>query len=78
MEYRRITEEEKKWVKKFEKVMKLAPSTLFMFVGGSYGHVWIIPKDEKNERYLDRERMDPNHPDMICIFTNMDCDGGDW
>ena len=76
MKYREFTEKELKWIKSFEKVMKEAPETLFMFVGGSY-YVNIFSKDESNCRYMNGSSVDSNAP-LISIETKMEVDGGDF
>lgn len=74
MEYREFSEKENRWIKSFEKVMKKAPGSLFMFVGAG---VTIYPKDENNQRYMNNNSMD-GCATSATIITLMDCDGGDY
>lgn len=76
MEYRYFTNEELKWINSFQKIMKKAPDTLFMFVGGSY-FINIFSKDENNCRYMNGSSVDGKAP-CISIETDMECDGGDF
>jgi hypothetical protein len=76
MEYREFTDEERKWIKSFKRVMKKAPDSLFMFVGS--GAVVIYTKDEHGRRYMNSYgSVDGDAPD-VQILTDMECDGGDW
>jgi hypothetical protein len=75
MKYRKFTKKELEWVKEFEKVMKKAPKTLFMFVAGG---VLIGTKDENNERYIRPSGSMDNGGNWINITTKMEVDGGDW
>lgn len=78
MEYREFTKEEEKWIKSLERVMKKAPKTLFMFCGGSNGTMYVMTKDEENERYTVESRgMDSNAPCKV-IDCGCEVDGGDW
>jgi hypothetical protein len=72
--YREFTEKEKKWLNSFQRVMKKAPNTLFMFVGPS---VTIYTKDENNNRYMDAHSVD-GFATSEQIFTDIDYDGGDY
>lgn len=74
--YREFTEEEKKWIKSFQRVMKKAPTTLFMFVGS--GSVVVYSKDENNERYMTESGSVDGYATNEIIRTKMICDGGDW
>lgn len=53
MDYRQLTNKEKKWIESFKRVMKKAPDTLFLFAGR--GTVDIYAKDENNERYMTKD-----------------------
>ena len=75
MKYRKYTEEELKWINSFKRVMKKAPSTLFLFVGAG---VTVFPKDEHNDRYMTEFGGVDGEADGIDISTKMDCDGGDY
>lgn len=75
--YRDFTEEELKWIKSLERCMKKAPSTLFMFVGGTNGTMEIYPKDNNNKRYFKGYSVDSNAPN-VRIKSNIEMDGGDW
>lgn len=78
MEYRQFTEDELKWVKSLERVMKKAPSTLFMFVGGSNGTMVIYPKNEDNVRYMTKHGgVDDEAPNKH-VSSKCEMDGGDW
>lgn len=75
-EYRDFTEKELKWIKSLQRLMKKAPSSLFMFVGDG---ITILPLDEHGERYLTEfGGMDSCDNNEISIQTPMDYDGGDW
>lgn len=76
MEYRDFTDQEIKWIKSLERVMKKAPDTLFMFIGA--GSMIIHPLKENGNRYItDTGAMDGNAPGEY-IPTKMVMDGGDW
>lgn len=68
---REFTEKDLKWIKRFERVMRDAPSDLFMFVGAG---IVIYP-----ERVMQESRggsvVDENG---ISIITKMQYDGGDY
>ena len=74
-DYRKFTEQEERWVRSFEQVMKRAPGSLFMFVAA--GAVTVMTKDENNDRYMVNGGMDQKGPTAL-ISTPMECDGGDW
>lgn len=74
---REYTEEEKKWIGRLKRVMKDAPETLFMFVGGSSFELVVMPKDENGERYLNGYGMAQTH-NLIHIESPIEMDGGDW
>jgi hypothetical protein len=79
MEYREFTEEELIWIKSFQRIMKKAPNTLFMFVGGSQGTCYIYPKKPDGDRYMTGRGggVDSNAP-SIDVVSPMEMDGGDW
>jgi len=70
--YREFTSKEEVWINEFEKLMKKAPDTLFLFVGEG---VSLYPLNEKGERYMNRDSVDSSCPHKI-IITKMQCDGG--
>lgn len=70
MDYRNFSDKDLKWIKRFDKVMKDAPSDLFMFVGN--GQVVVY-----SERRMDNGGVNDDVPSMT-ITTKMECDGGDW
>lgn len=74
-QYREFTKDESKWLRSFERVMKKAPDTLFMFVGNG---IQVYPLDENGNRYMgDSGGVDGSCPhEGIC--TNMQTDGGDY
>ena len=74
MEYREFTDSELKWIRSFERVMKKAPKSLFMFVGAGIN---IHPLDYDNNRYMKGDSVDNLSP-IIGITTPMNCDGGDY
>ena len=76
MEYREFTQEERKWIRSFEKIMKKAPSSLFLFIAS--GEPIIFPKDEYGSRYVSQNKSMDNCAPSVFIRTNMDCDGGDF
>lgn len=73
LKHRPFTEEEKKWIKKFKRVMK-DPScgNLFMFVDGQ---ITIFPG-----RIMGSNQgvFQGGATDSVLIPTPMDCDGGDY
>jgi len=73
--YREFTQDELKWIRSLERVMKKAPDTLFMFIAGG---MFIFCKDEYNKRYMtETGSMDAN---ALCqtIDSEIDMDGGDF
>ena len=75
MKYRNFTEKELKWLKSFDKVMKKAPGTLFMFVGNG---IAIYAKDENNNRYMTgMGGVDCSATQWVTV-TDIDNDGGDY
>ena len=73
--YRDFTELELKWINSFERVMKKAPNTLFLFAAGGIN---ILTLDKNGNRYIGENRsMDQMGP-LITIETKMQVDGGDW
>jgi len=74
MKYRDFTNKEKEWIKKFEKIMKSAPNTLFMFVGSG---CTIYTKNENGHRYMNGTSIDEKAP-SIDIISPIEMDGGDW
>jgi hypothetical protein len=78
MEYREFTKEEEKWIRSLERVMKKAPNTLFMFCGGSYGSMYIMTKDENNQRYLAPGGAMDSKTTLTEISCGCEVDGGDW
>lgn len=75
MEYRQFTDNELKWIKSFERVMKKAPDTLFLFIGA--GNT-VFAKDEANNRYITEAGGMDGYATSVDIQTPMDCDGGDF
>jgi hypothetical protein len=75
MEYRDFTEEELKWIKSFERVMKKAPSSLLMFVGTG---IYIHPLKENGERYIGSFGEIDGQAPSVLVQTPMDADGGDY
>jgi len=73
--YRPFTDQEMKWVRKFQKVMNSAPNTLFLFVGSG---MTIYPKDENNHRYMNENGSVDQKPESEGIITNIEYDGGDY
>lgn len=73
-EYRKFTAKESTWIKEFEKVMKKAPNTLFLFVGSG---ISVFTKDENNERYMNGDSVD-SQANHVGITTKMEYDGGDY
>lgn len=74
IKYREFTEDELKWIKSFQRVMKKAPETIFMFVGTG---VTIYPLDENNNRYMTEFGGVDGYANGIGIDTPMENDGGD-
>jgi len=74
MKYRDFTNKEKEWIERFEKIMKSAPNTLFMFVGSG---CTIYTKDENRHRYMCGTSVDGKAPN-VSITSPMEMDGGDW
>ena len=76
MEYREFSEEEEKWIRSFQRVMKKAPSSLFFFIAS--GTPIVFTTDENGNRYVSSNKsMDQDAPSVL-IITDMDCDGGDF
>jgi hypothetical protein len=75
MNCREFTEDELKWLKSLNRVMKKAPDTLFMFVGA--GQV-IYPKDENNNRYQSDIGGVLGCDEYFMVDTPMEMDGGDY
>jgi len=75
MDYREFTEEETKWLNSFQRVMKRAPETLFMFVAGG---ILVGTLDENNERYLAEVNAMDSKANWVSVPTKMEVDGGDW
>lgn len=75
MPYRDFTEKELRWIKGFEKVMKVAPNSLFMFVGSG---VTIYALDENGQRYMKENLSVDSDATNAAIITNIDYDGGDY
>lgn len=73
--YRDFTTKENKWITRFEKVMKNAPDTLFMFVGAG---IVIYPKKNNNERYMTEYGNVDDNAKNRGIFTLIEFDGGDY
>lgn len=72
-EYREFTSKEKTWLKEFEKVMKKAPDTLFLFAGEG---VTVYAKNDNNERYMSDSDGVDSYATSVIISTKMECDGG--
>ncbi len=75
VELREFTESDLKWIKRFERVMKDAPSHLFMFVGA--GAVTMFPERVMKSAH-DGSGDVVDQTKGIDIFTLMECDGGDY
>jgi len=75
IEYREFTDKELKWLRSFERIMKKAPDTLFMFVGAGFT---IYAKDENNNRYMADNGAVDCLANSLSIATEMECDGGDY
>ena len=73
--YIEFTTKEKAWLKEFDKVMRKAPDTLFMFVGEG---VVVYAKDENNERYMSEYGGMDSNATGFSIQTKMECDGGGY
>lgn len=74
MNYRQLTQEEKKWIESFKRVMKKAPDTLFLFAGS--GTVDIYAKDENNKRYMTKDgSVDQDAPGENAS-SKIESDGG--
>lgn len=76
--YREFTETEEKWLKSFQRVMKKAPDTLFMFVGQG---VTVYALDENQDRYMVHRSGSlavDDYATNCIILTKIDFDGGDY
>lgn len=73
--YRSFTDKEIKWINRFEKLMDLAPETLFLFVGAGQT---IFAKDYNNEVYRTASGGVDGNANNVSISTPMECDGGDY
>jgi hypothetical protein len=75
-EYRDFTEEELKWIKSFQRVMKKAPKSLFLFAGD--GLLVVYTRSEESKRYMTEYGGVDGYAPNKHIPTQMDVDGGDW
>lgn len=71
--YREFTEEEMKWIKSFERIMKKAPTSLFLFVGPGI----VIHAKENGQRPMNGGVVDTISTSYD-ISTPMEFDGGDY
>ena len=76
MKYREFSNKELVWIRKFERLMKHAPESIFMFVGS--GSVVIYATDESGKIYMKPTGGVDDDADSISVSTPMLCDGGDW
>lgn len=77
-EYREFTKKELKWIDRLKKLMSKAPDTLFMFVGGSSGSMYIYTKDENNDWYMSETGGVDDYAPCQSIESPIEMDGGDW
>lgn len=73
--YREFTQDELKWIRSLERVMKKVPDTLFMFIAGG---IFIFCKDEYNERYITESGSMDADASCQTIFSEIEMDGGDF
>ena len=74
-QYRQFTDQELQWIRSFERVMKKAPDSLFLFVGVD---IAVYSKDENNQRYVTSAgAIDDNAPN-VTILSSIEYDGGDY
>ena len=74
MEVREFSDNDLKWIKRLERVMKDAPAHLFMFVNGG---IAIYPGRYMQEG-VQNGAVDDLASESITIITPMQCDGGDY
>lgn len=75
--YRKFSKREETWLKKLDQLMRKAPKTIFMFVGGSRG-LEFYTKDENNHRYMTERNSVDGFATNFSISPPFECDGGDY